>query len=119
MAAKSFAKGLRKGGILVIDYLNREYLLSNLVNEETIQRGKYEFHIKRKLENNHIVKDIYFQDSDNRPRHYRESVAAFTLADFIQLFRKAGLSLIGTFGDYRLNSFHPLESPRMIMIFKK
>jgi len=119
MAAKSFARGLKKGGILTIDYLNREYALSNLNPEETVQRGRFEFQLRRQLENGHFVKDIFFHDSENRERHYRESVAAFTLADFIQMFKKAGLSLIGTFGDYQLNTYHPLDSPRMIMIFKK
>ncbi|HRO43413.1 MAG TPA: methyltransferase domain-containing protein [Flavipsychrobacter sp.] len=119
MAAKSFGKGLKKGGLLVVDYLNREYSLSNLIAEEFVQRNQYEFHLKRKLENDHFIKDIYFNDSDNRPRHFKESVAAFTLSDFIQMFKKAGLSLIGTFGDYQLSSYHPLDLPRMIMIFKK
>lgn len=119
MAAKSFAKGLKRKGLLVIDYLNKEHTLSNLVAEETVIRGKYEFRLKRTLENDHFLKDIYFTDNEGRERHFRESVAAFTLADFIRMFKEAGLSLIGTFGDYQLNSYHPLDSPRMIMIFKK
>jgi hypothetical protein len=119
MAAKSFATGLRKGGFLVIDYLNKEHSLSKLVAEETVVRGKHEFQLKRKLENNHFIKDIYFHDTERRERHYMESVAAFTLSDFIQMFKKAGLSLVSTFGDYQLDSYHPLDSPRMIMIFKK
>ena len=119
MAAKSFSKALRKGGILVIDYLNQEHSLGNLVPEETLLRGSYEFHIRRSLTDGHFVKDISFRDAENRERHFSERVAAFTLADFIQMFRQAGLSLIGTFGDYRLSSYHPTDSPRMIMIFKK
>lgn len=119
MAAKSFAAGLRKGGLLIIDYLNKEQSLSRLVPEETISRGKYEFHIQRKLENNHFIKDIHFTDSEGRDRHFKESVAAFELSDFIRMFRKAGLSLVATFGDYHLDSYHPFDSPRLIMIFKK
>ncbi|HEY1023193.1 MAG TPA: class I SAM-dependent methyltransferase [Flavisolibacter sp.] len=119
MAAKSFAAGLKKNGLLTIDYLNRDYVLGNLVPEETIQRGSYTFDIKRRLERNHIIKEISFTDADNRQRHYTESVAAFTLADFVQMFRKAGLTLVGTFGDHQLSSYHPVDSPRMIMIFKK
>jgi len=119
MAAKAFAKGLKKGGILVIDYLNREYARSKMVAEQTVQRGEHEFFLQKKLENGHFIKDIYFRDAENRERHYRESVAAFTLSDFVQMFKTAGLSLIGTFGDYQLNPYHPLDSPRMIMIFKK
>ncbi|MEI8279116.1 MAG: methyltransferase domain-containing protein [Bacteroidota bacterium] len=119
LAAKSFAGALKPGGILVIDYLNKENILSHLVPEETVQRGSYTFHLKRKLERKHIVKEISFNDVDNYPRKYTESVAAFELADFIKMFKLAGLSLVGTFGDYKLNTYHPFDSPRMIMIFKK
>jgi ubiquinone/menaquinone biosynthesis C-methylase UbiE len=119
MAAKSFAAGLKKGGLLVVDYLNKEHSLNQLVAEETVQRGKHEFHLKRQLLDDHFIKDIYFKDTDDRERHYRESVAAFTLSDFVEMFKKAGLSLVSTFGDYQLNSYHPFDSPRMIMIFKK
>ena len=119
MAAKSFTRGLKKGGLLVIDYLNREYVLSNLIAEETVVRGKHNFQITRRLENEHFVKSIKLLDNDNKERQFKESVAAFTLADFIRMFKTAGLSLVGTFGDYELNSYHPSDSPRMIMMFKK
>ena len=119
MAAKSFAAGMKKGGLLIIDYLNKEQSLSKLVPEETLQRGQYEFKLERKLEDNHFVKDIYFKDNEGKERHYKESVAAFELSDFIKMFKKAGLSLVATFGDYRLNVYHPYDSPRLIMIFKK
>ena len=119
MAAKSFAAGMKKGGLLIIDYLNKEQSLSKLVPEDTLQRGQYEFKLERKLEENHFVKDIYFKDNEGKERHYKESVAAFELSDFIKMFKKAGLSLVATFGDYRLNVYHPYDSPRLIMIFKK
>lgn len=119
MAAKAFASALKKGGILVIDYLNFEKISHTLVPEETIQKGCYTFKITRKLEHNHIVKNISFTDADNKTRKYMESVAAFKLADFINVFKPAGLSLIGTFGDYQLNDYEPATSPRLIMIFKK
>lgn len=119
MAAKSFASALKKDGLLIIDYLNRDQVLANLVPEETVHRGSYTFNITRALERNHIMKKICFTDADNKQRCYTESVAAFTLADFIVMFKKAKLSLVGTFGDYQLNAYHPIDSPRMIMVFKK
>ena len=119
LAAKSFAASLRENGILVIDYFNAEQVIANLVPEETVRRGSYTFTITRKLERNHIVKEIYVTDAENKPRQYTETVAAFTLADFIKMFRQAGMSLVSTFGDYRLGPYHPLDSPRLIMIFKK
>jgi len=119
LAARSFATALKPDGILVIDYLNYEHVVANLVQEENIQRDGYNFHITRKLERNHIVKGISFTDAQNTQRHYTESVAAFTLADFNKMFKNAEMSLVGTFGDYNLGQYHPLDSPRLIMIFKK
>ena len=119
LAAKSFAGSLKKDGILVIDYLNTAPTLRNLVAEDTIVRGSYTFHIKRKLERKHFLKEICFTDADNKPRCYHESVAAFELEDFIKMFGVAGLSLVATFGDYKLNEYNTAESPRMIMVFKK
>jgi SAM-dependent methyltransferase len=119
LAAKSFAASLRKNGLLVIDYLNTENILQSLEPESTVHRGSYTFNIKRKLERNHFVKEISFTDADNKPRHYNESVAAFTLSDFIKMFKAAGMSLVATFGNYKLEGYNPFESPRMIMVFKK
>jgi 2-polyprenyl-3-methyl-5-hydroxy-6-metoxy-1,4-benzoquinol methylase len=119
LAAKTFGSCLKKGGVLVIDYLNRDQAIGKLKENETIYRGDITFHITRKLEREHFIKEIRFKDTEGRERTYTESVAAFTLANFISMFKKAGLSLIGTYGDYQLNSYHPLDSPRMIMIYKK
>lgn len=119
MAAKSFAQCLKKGGLLVVDYINRENALANMVAEDVIERGDFTFHISKKLEKEHFIKQIRFKDENGTERMFIESVAAFTLGDFMTMFKSAGLSLVATFGDYQLNNYNPQESPRMIMIFKK
>jgi SAM-dependent methyltransferase len=119
LAARSFAASLKDNGILVIDYLNAENVLANFVPEETVQRDNYTFNIKRKVEHNHIVKEISFTDEENIERQYKESVAAFSLSDFIKMFRSTDMSLVSTFGDYQLGPYHPINSPRLIMVFKK
>jgi SAM-dependent methyltransferase len=119
LAAKSFAAGLKKGGILVIDYMNMEYSLSRMKPEMTIEQEGYKFHITKKVEHKHIIKDIEFTDELGTPRHYEESVATFTLEDFEHMFKIAGLTLTDTFGDYQLSEYNRLYSPRMIMVFKK
>ncbi len=119
LAARSFASSLKKGGILVIDYLNSEQVIANFVEEEAIKRGSYTFNIRRKIERKHFVKEISFQDVQNRPRKFTESVAAFKLEDFVEMFKASGMSLVTTFGDYKLRPYHPVNSPRLIMIFRK
>ena len=118
-AARAFAASLKPDGLLVIDYLNVEHVMANLVTEETIERGKYTFRIKRRIERNHFIKEINFIDDNNQPGKFTESVAAFTLSDFIRMFKTADMALTGTFGDYQLNDYHPVDSPRLIMTFKK
>jgi len=119
LAAKSFAGALKKGGTLVLDYLNKDFVLKGLVAEDVIKRGSYTFYIKRRLERNHIIKDIEFYDADHKLRKYTESVAAFSLDDFTAIFEKAGLTLKETFGDYELSPYKHNDSPRLVMIFKK
>src|SRR5690606_28274355 len=41
MAAKSFARCLKKGGLLVIDYINKENALANMVAEDVVERGNF------------------------------------------------------------------------------
>jgi len=119
LAARSFAASLKNNGLLIIDYFNFEQVMDNFVPEETIRRGSYTFHINRKLERKHIVKEINFVDAQKKQRQYTESVATFALADFIKMFKSTEMSLVNTFGDYQLNPYHPVNSPRLIMIFKK
>jgi SAM-dependent methyltransferase len=119
MAASSFAKALKKGGVLVVDYLNRDYAQARLVPQQTLERGKYEFRIEKALRDRHFIKDIRFKDDEGKERLYTERVAAFTLSDFVCMFKDAGLTLTDSFGDYKLNAYDPAASPRMIMIFKK
>lgn len=119
LAAKMFAAALKPDGLLVLDYLNRDYSARRLVPEETVERGGISFHIRRRIDDSHFIKDIAFEDENGQQHQYTERVAALRLADFVDLFRQAGLSLVGTFGDYRLGAYEPLESPRLIMIFKK
>jgi len=118
-AAKSFAAAIKKDGTLVIDYLNKTFVLSCYKPEDTVERGGYTFHIKKHCDKGHIVKEISFIDSGNKQRNYTEHVATFTLADFISIFSEAGLTLTHTFGDYNLSAYDEASSPRMIMLFTK
>jgi SAM-dependent methyltransferase len=119
LAVNTFAQALKPGGLLVIDYFNKDYVINKLIAEDTIERGGYTFHINKKLENKYIIKEISFNNEHGKALQFTEQVAAFDLSDFVKMFKEAKLSLVGTFGDYQLNEYNPLHSPRMIMIFKK
>ena len=114
---KAIKADLNQFGFGVIDFMNTDYVLNNLVPEETKTIDGTEFHLKRYKENGYIVKDIAFtHEGDNY--HYQERVRAFSLEDFEALFEKAGVYLLDIFGDYKLRKFDKKESSRLIMIFK-
>jgi len=118
LCINNFSTSLASGGTLVIDFMNSEYLEKNLVVKEIKQIKKYEFHISRKLEDDHFIKMIQFED---KGKHYnfREEVKALRKKDFERYFAIAGLSIRGIFGNYNLDEFIPKESDRMIFICDK
>lgn len=119
MAARSFAAAIKKGGLLVVDYLNRAHVAKHLVPEETVEKSGHMFDIQRTITATHILKDIVVTDPEGNQSKYGERVAAFTLGDFKRIFEKANLQLVDTFGNYQLGKYDADNSERLIMIFKK
>ena len=114
---KAIHNSLSEYGFAVIDFMNVDYVLKNLVAEQTKTIEGIEFHIKKYLKDNHIIKEINFEDK-GKAFHYTEKVRALTLEDFEVMMEKAGIDLLDIFGDYKLHKFHKNESERLIMIFK-
>ena len=112
---KAIKSNLKPNGIAVIDFMNVDYVLDNLINENTKERQSIVFTEKRKYENGYIIKDINFDD-EGKSYHYQERVKAFRLQDFQKLFNEASLSLIEIFGDYKLGKYLPHKSERLIMV---
>lgn len=119
MAAHAFAAALKKGGTLVVDYFNEQYVEDRLVPAETISKNGVTFAIRRFIDQGKIVKEIDLEDEEGLMHHFQERVSAFKLEDFRRLFRAEGLTLEEYFGDYELNPFDEIRSPRLIMIFRK
>lgn len=114
---KTIQQNLNELGFGVIDFMNVDYIIENLVSEETKIVDNYSFHIKRYVKDQYIYKEIYFSD-DGKDFHFTEKVKALTLDDFKVYFKKAGITLLDIFGDYKLNKFHKSTSKRLILIFK-
>ncbi|MBT8394653.1 MAG: class I SAM-dependent methyltransferase [Bacteroidia bacterium] len=114
---KAIKADLNEFGFGVIDFMNTNFVLNNLIREESKIVDGIEFHLKRYEEDDYIIKDIAFKYEDD-DYHYQERVRAFTLKDFKVLFEKAGVYLLDIFGDYKMRKFDAKESSRLIMIFK-
>ncbi|SCY79469.1 class I SAM-dependent methyltransferase [Flavobacterium caeni] len=110
-------ESLSEYGFAVVDFMNVNHVLANLVPEETKHVDGIDFHIKRYHIDDHIYKEIDFEDR-GKQFHFTEKVRALSLPCFQQLMEQAGIYLLDTFGDYKLRKFHKTESERLIMIFK-
>ena len=114
---KAIKADLNEFGFGVIDFMNSDFVIKNLVPQETKRIEDIEFKLERYVDNNHIIKDISFINNNSEYK-FQERVRAFSLNDFEQLFEEAEVDLLDIFGDYKLSKFDANESSRLIMIFK-
>ena len=117
-AINAMVKNLKKGGKLIIDFMNTKKVVLNLVEHEVKDIDNISFHIERKVENGYILKDIRFTDNGKK-HYYQEKVQALELRDFSQYFQKAGLNIINLWGDYELKDFDVSQSNRLIIVAQK
>lgn len=116
-ALKSSARNLKPNGTLVIDFLNREKVISTLVPFESKTIDGITFNISKKIENNQVIKTIDFED-DNQKFSFQESVKLLGLNEFTEYLTQGDLKITHTFGNYKLDEFSK-ESDRLIIIAKK
>lgn len=114
---KAIKANLNNTGFGVIDFLNSDYVIDNLIEENTKTVQGIDFKQKRRVENGYIIKNISFT-AEGKDFKFQERVRALTLADFEMLFEKSGVHLLDVFGDYKLNKYHKSTSKRLILIFK-
>lgn len=114
---KAIKDSINEYGFGVIDFFNADFIIENLVAEETKEIDDITFNIKRFVENKKIIKEIRFEDK-GESFFFSEKVSAFTLSDFEAMLEDAGIYLLEIFGDYKLRKFYKTQSERLIMIFK-
>ena len=114
---KAIKESINEYGFGVIDFFNADFIIENLVAEETKEIDGITFHIKRNVENKKIIKEIRFEDK-GESFFFTEKVSAFTLADFEAMMEEAGIYLLEIFGDYKLRKFYKSQSERLILLFK-
>ena len=114
---KAIKESLSDYGFAVIDFMNVFQVIETLVPEEIKTMEGIDFHIKRYLKDNHIYKEIDFEDKGEK-FHFTEKVQALRLEDFEKIMEEAGIYLLDIFGDYKLRKFFKTQSERLIMIFK-
>jgi len=109
--------GLKKNGVLVIDFMNAMYVKQHHVREEIITKNNIEFTITRSVTDHFILKDIRFT-ADGKKHHFTERVKYLPLATLKGYLKKANLKLTRTFGEYSLVDFDRKNSSRLILILE-
>lgn len=117
-AINAIAKGMKKSGFLLIDFLNPYTVINNLVTEEIKQINGINFHIQKFIKGEYIIKDIKFEDKDEK-FHFQERVKAIRRVRFLEYFEHAKLNVVDLFGDYNLNPYIAEKSERMIFVLRK
>lgn len=115
----SAAIGLRPGGRMIIDFLNPYTVINDLVKEEEKTIKNIHFRINRELTIDGYIRKLIRIEADGQHHEYEERVKAIRRMEFLEYFRKSGLQLMDTLGDYSLNPYIPDVSRRMIFILSK
>ena len=119
---KAVANSLKSGGQLLLDTINREWVLSNYVQNDwhTDPNGNtYLEHREFDLVTgrNRVTFNIVTPDGTRRdsPGH---DVRLYTLTELVRLLDAAGLRLSTVCGDYDGRPYH-IDTPRMIVVATK
>lgn len=114
---RSVRNALKENGFFVLDFLNEKWVENTLVPEYVSTKEGIDFHIRKRIENRHIIKDIHFKDK-GKDFHFFEKVKLHTLEEIKKYAEESGFESIKIWGDYELNDFDEKHSPRCINLFK-
>jgi SAM-dependent methyltransferase len=114
----SHAQALKTGGLLILDYMNTQYMTSCIREKEHKHVEGITFHISKKIERGTVNKTICFKEG-GREHEYHEKLRLFTLPDFERMFSQNQLRLKRVFGNYSLQPFDEEKSERLILVAEK
>ncbi len=108
---------LKKNGYFVLDFLNEKWVKNTLVPESFIEKEGINFKINKKIEGQHIIKNIEFKDQ-GKDFHFYEKVKLHTLEEIGKYAEESGFERVKIYGNYSLGKFDLEHSPRCINVFK-
>lgn len=119
-ALQTMSTALKKGGILVMDYLNATYSSQHLVPLEKKHIKETEYTIERWEDARYFYKKITILDPhQSEPLVFTEKVCKFSAEEIVIMMQKAGLQVRELKGDYPLNPYDERQSPRMILLAQR
>ena len=115
---KNMSLGLKKDGLVTIDFMNVNKIMANLVTKEEKEIDGIKFKITKEIRDGIIIKKIAISDN-GKELYFEEKVKIITLENFKYYLKNSGLEIINLLGNYDLNTFDELDSERLIIIAKK
>ncbi len=109
---------LNENGFYVLDYFNKNYLVSNLTEESEKVIDSKIITERRKIVNDRIIKEIHIKNGLEE-QHFIESVRLYSKNEIISKFNKIGFTKVSVFGDYDGTNYDEQNSSRLIIFFKK
>ena len=114
----SISNALESNGLLVIDYLNVDWVQEQLLARETQEISGHQFEIHRRIHQGWIEKSIQVNTPDGENFHVLERVQALGESDWIRMLESNGFVFQRSYFNY---DFDPLVSngPRCILVARK
>ncbi len=109
---------LNKNGYYVLDYLNKNFVESNLIAHSKKSVGNKQIFEKRVINSGRVIKEIEILNEDQK-HNYVESVKLYSYTELIEKFAKIGFQKRNVFGGYSGSEYDINKSKRCIIIFRK
>ena len=109
---------LNEKGYFIFDYLNKDYVINNLIPKSHKTIGDKKIIEERRINNNRVEKKIIIESSSER-KIYQESVLLYSKDEIIDGFNSCGFKVDKIFGDYLGSNFNSLASERLLIFFAK
>ncbi|MEK7484843.1 MAG: class I SAM-dependent methyltransferase [Planctomycetota bacterium] len=111
---KQIQKLLRPEGAYLLDYLNPEWVVSQLIPLSTTIRQNFFLREERRIRGSRVEKKV-FLELPSKTIQYMESVRLYSQKEILSLFHGAGFSTIKIFGTFDGKPYDK-NSPRMIVL---
>ena len=112
------AKLLSEKGYFIFDFLNKDYVMKNIIPFSKKRFSNKIIFEERKIINDRVEKTITIQ-SNSKSKIFHESVQLYSREELISKFKIFGLKVYKIFGDYLGSEFDKFNSDRLIIIFRK
>lgn len=111
---------LKSTGFFVLDYFNKESVISNFRDAEYHHGLEYDTKILRSIEQNQLIKsiEIIHKTPGRSPESYFEKVRCYDKSQLESMLNSAGLEVIQQWGTYQLSPADA-KSPRCILLARK